>query len=140
MVANFLDGNIHEVDVFGNGEVIYYALAEGDSITVGMNRILCSDLKLRFEKRAIRNISAYVKPEAKFVPPHEWTDALQRLDGFLWRGEERPELEEVLAGSTYRENEKYVPPAPKLPKGEGKIKQEGTKPSKNVKKPEAEGQ
>lgn len=100
MTALFLKGKIHEVDVNGNGEVIYYALAEGDSITMGLNRILCSNLKLRFDKKTIRNISAYVKPEARFIPPHEFTAAIQKLDGFAWRGEIRPTLEQVLDGNS----------------------------------------
>ena len=100
MTAYFLKGRINEVDVNGNGEVIYYALAEGDSITMGLNRILCSNLKLRFDKKTIRNISAYVKPEARFIPPHEFTVAVQKLDGFKWQGEFRPTLSQVLDGNS----------------------------------------
>ena len=100
MTAYFLKGRINEVDVNGNGEVIYYALAEGDSITMGLNRILCSNLKLRFDKKTIRNISAYVKPEARFIPPHEFTAVVQKLDGFKWQGEIRPTLSQVLDGNS----------------------------------------
>ncbi len=108
MVAHFKAGNIDEVDVNGNGEVIYYALAEGDSILMGMNRILCSNLKLRFEGRNLRNISAYVKPEARFIPPHELTPDVQRLQGFLWRGSERPSLLEVLHKSVLIQQEEPI--------------------------------
>jgi lipopolysaccharide export system protein LptA len=117
MTARFFKGNIHEVDVNGNGEVIYYALAEGDSLTMGLNRILCSNLKLRFEKRNIKNISAYVKPEARFIPPHEFTDQLQKLDGFSWRGSLRPTLEQVLEGNSVNQN--LIEKKPKPSKIEG---------------------
>ena len=66
MIANFVDGSIDNVSVNGNGEVIYYLLAEGDSLVMGMNRIICSNLKLQFEKGNLNNIRAYVKPEARF--------------------------------------------------------------------------
>ena len=100
MTAYFKDGDIDNVDVNGNGEVIYYALAKGDSLLMGMNRILCSNLKLQFSKNNLSNIRAYVKPEARFIPPHELTADVQKLDGFLWRGDDRPTLEEILNGSS----------------------------------------
>lgn len=96
MIANFKNGDIDNVDVNGNGEVIYYALAVGDSIVMGMNRILCSNLKLQFENRSLKNILAYVKPKARFIPPHELTEEDQIITGFLWQGEYRPTLEYVL--------------------------------------------
>lgn len=132
MIAHFASGNIRQVDVMGNGESIYYVLAEGDSITLGMNRILCSDLKIRFENKEIKDISAYVKPEARFIPPHELTADVQRLDGFIWRGNEQPTLEEVLRLVSV-EAEPVEKPAPPLEKV--RLQREGMPAQKNVKKP-----
>ena len=106
MTANFVDGNIDNVNVNGNGEVIYYLLASGDSLVMGMNRILCSHLKLEFEKGNLSQIRAYVKPEARLIPPHELTVDVQKLDGFLWQGELRPTLDEVLSTSPAEPNPK----------------------------------
>ncbi len=100
MIANFKDGDIDNVDVNGNSEVVYFLLAEGDSIIMGMNRILCSNLQLQFENRNLKSISAYVQPEAKLIPPHELTPDVMTLEGFTWRGDTRPTLEEILNNST----------------------------------------
>jgi lipopolysaccharide export system protein LptA len=141
MTALFLNGNMHEVDVNGNGEVIYYALAEGDSLTMGLNRILCSNLKLRFDKRNIKNISAYVKPEARFIPPHEFTPAIQNLDGFGWRGQDRPTLEQVLMGNSFSQHPiKNEPDPSKLEGPPVKLTPEGLEKPNNVKKRPPGGQ
>ena len=117
MTAYFKRGNIDVVDVYGNGEVIYYALAEGDSITMGMNRILCSNLKLRFGGRMLKNISAYKQPEARFIPPHELTNELEQLDGFNWRGESRPTLEQVSGKTPSKPKGKDIPEGKMPPDG-----------------------
>jgi len=137
MTANFVDGNIDNVDVMGNGEVIYYALAKGDSILMGMNRILCSNLKLQFKNNSLNNIRAYIKPEARFIPPHELTPEVQKLKGFLWREEERPSREEVL-GKTVKEiktGEQEIPEAKrKIGEIKGVRNPEGFNNPKKVKK------
>jgi hypothetical protein len=95
------------VDVNGNGESIYYVLSEGDSVLMGMNRMLCSNMTMRFEGNQLNNISFYVKPEATFYPPHEITADLTTLEGFVWRADERPTLKQVLSP---------IPPEELLPK------------------------
>ena len=42
-----------------------------------------------------------MKPEGRFVPPHEITPEETKLDGFAWRIEERPTLETIFD---------YIPP------------------------------
>jgi len=96
MRAYFADSRIRKVNVEGNGESIYYVLSDGDSLLMGMNRLLCSNMTMRFNTNELENISFYVSPEATFYPPHEITDNLTRLDGFAWRVEERPSLPDVL--------------------------------------------
>ncbi len=97
MRAFFENSYIKKVNVDGNGESIYYVLNEGDSILLGMNRILCSNLVMRFDANTLSNISFYVMPEATFYPPHEIKDGITRLEGFSWRSAERPSLSDVLS-------------------------------------------
>lgn len=115
MRAHFSESEIEKIDVNGNGEAIYYVLEDSDSsntYTMGMNRILCSDLTLRFKDQELNNISFYKKPEAQFIPPHELTEDIQRLRGFAWRVDEKPTLAEV----TYQgEPASSVPDEPSLP-------------------------
>jgi len=100
MTAFFDEKNIHHVIVEGNGESIYYALQQldekvGDStvsvpIVSGMNKIICSNMRLNFRTGKIHNISFYVKPDASFIPPHELSKDQTVLKGFRWREADRP--------------------------------------------------
>lgn len=101
MTAYFDDKTIHHVVVEGNGESIYFALQQleeklNDSTTLkvsivsGMNKIICSNMKINFKTGKINNISFYVKPDASFIPPHELRKEESLLKGFTWRGEHRP--------------------------------------------------
>ena len=95
MIAYFDQGSINQIDVNGNGESIYFAL-EGDTILVGMNKIIGSDLKIAFTDDQVSDIRVYVKPQASFFPPHEITDETKRLENFSWRASERPSKAQVI--------------------------------------------
>ena len=106
MTAHFANKTIHHVDVDGNGESIYYALQEEekqlDSLLLkityvsGLNKMICSNMKINFVDGKIDNFTAYVKPDAQFVPPHEIKSEVTKLKGFNWRVEERPAREDVV--------------------------------------------
>lgn len=95
MTAHFKDEGIYRVDVDGNGESIYFAL-EDDSITTGMNKVLCSNMVIRLEDNKVKTISFLTKPDGKFTPPHEIQEPETRLKGFVWKGKERPKLSDLL--------------------------------------------
>lgn len=113
MVAYFEQGNIKQIDVEGNGESIYFAL-EQDTILVGMNKIIGSDLKIIFTENQVSNIHVYVKPQASFFPPHEITKDTRKLENFSWRAAERPSKAQVLE-RTPMEKSQEVEPAEEAP-------------------------
>ncbi|MDX5482839.1 MAG: LPS export ABC transporter periplasmic protein LptC, partial [Hymenobacteraceae bacterium] len=96
MTAYFKEGNISRVDVNGNGESLYFAL-EGDSLLTGMNKAICSNMRLNFAENKLQTISFLVKPDANFIPPHELEQGARRLDGFSWLADQRPTKQDVLA-------------------------------------------
>ncbi len=105
MTANFDGKNIKTVIVQGNGESIYYALQEiapkSDSLkaiaeTMGMNKIICSNMRINFVQGKVNNITFLIKPDASFIPPHELKDDVKRLKGFSWRGDARPSRKSVV--------------------------------------------
>jgi lipopolysaccharide export system protein LptA len=105
MTAYFRDQFLHHVVVEGNGESIYFALQEKEEetkgkkskfkIVSGMNKIICSNMKINFKEGKVNNISFYIKPDASFIPPHELKKDQILLKGFSWRGPERPTRDEV---------------------------------------------
>lgn len=97
MVAFFLNNQIDYITVDGNAEGIYYALAEGDSSIMGMNKFICSTMKIGFTDQQLTNISIYTNPEAQFIPPKDLTPELTRLPGYTWRESERPTLIDIFS-------------------------------------------
>ena len=96
MTAYFNDNQINKVDVRGNGQNIYFVL-EGDSILVGMNRVECSDMDIRFaEKNKLERISYLNKADAVFVPPHEIEEPQTKFKNFRWRIDEKPTKKEMI--------------------------------------------
>jgi lipopolysaccharide export system protein LptA len=105
MTASFDGKKISRVDVLGNGESIYFALEEVKDkdttkakvvYTKGMNKIICSNMKINFAKGKVHDITFYIKPDASFVPPHEIKQEETKLRGFIWHGKERPKREDVV--------------------------------------------
>ena len=106
MTAFFNGKHIDHVLVEGNGESIYYALQEKEieeegktekiSIVSGMNKIICSNMKINFKEGKVTNIRFYIMPDASFIPPHELKPEETVLKGFLWRGTERPTRDKVV--------------------------------------------
>lgn len=106
MTAFFREKQLHHVLVEGNGESIYFALQdkeeevdgkkEKSTIVSGMNKIICSNMKINFKEGKVNNISFYIKPDASFIPPHELKQDEILLKGFSWRGADRPTRDQVV--------------------------------------------
>ena len=97
MTAYFNGKNIKDVDVTGNGESIYFvADVENTKALIGMNQIICSNMKIIFKENQVNDIRFYTNPDGTFVPPHELKEEDKKLDGFAWRIDERPTKREIL--------------------------------------------
>jgi lipopolysaccharide export system protein LptA len=89
------DSRLKKVQVEGNGESVYYVV-DDKKITTGLNRVECSRMNIFFQENKVHKISFITKPEAKFVPPKEWKEELEYLDGFNWRTKEKITLPMIL--------------------------------------------
>ncbi|MEL6534896.1 MAG: OstA-like protein [Bacteroidota bacterium] len=97
MVTDFVENQISIMDVQGNGESIYFQV-ETDSLVTGMNKMVCSNMKLSFDDNRISRIKFYQNPEASFIPVHEMSEDKTKLEGFEWRGWQRPTKNAVVMG------------------------------------------
>lgn len=95
MTTFFKENMIENIAVDGNGESIFYILDEGDSLLIGMNRLLCSDMTLRFENNDIKTITVYKQPEGRIIPPHELSPEDEALSGYDWLYDSRPLLKDI---------------------------------------------
>lgn len=96
MTADIVRSKINKVYVEGNGESIYFALDDANTALMGMNRILCSNIMIRFKEGKVNNLSFYVQPEARFIPPHEFEKEDMKLKGFSWTPDIKPTRDEVV--------------------------------------------
>jgi lipopolysaccharide export system protein LptA len=96
MTAYFRNKRIDRVFVEGNGESLYFALDEKTGAAMGMNKIICSTIMIRFKNGQVNNLSFYKKPEADFMPPHELNEEVIKLDGFSWKDDIKPARKDVV--------------------------------------------
>jgi len=96
MTAEFANRKIDRVIVEGNGESLFFALDDKDQSFMGMNKIICSNITIRFKDGKVNNLSFYVRPEASFIPPHELKKEDRRLKGFEWRADNKPTRDQVV--------------------------------------------
>lgn len=100
MTAFFNGKHLKNVDVTGNGETIYFVPdEENTSIVVGMNRIVCSNMKIEFLENQVNDIRFYTNPDGRFIPPHELKEDDKMLEGFAWKIADRPTREEIITNA-----------------------------------------
>lgn len=96
MVGYFVDGQMDKIDIDGNGESLYFAL-QADTMSQGINKTLSANIRLRFKDGAIQRVTYGIKPEGKFTPFQLIDEENSKLEGFSWRFEERPTMEDINA-------------------------------------------
>lgn len=104
MVAHFANNELRQVNVFGNGESIFFMYDQETGNFVGMNRILCSDITLKFEHKTLKDAAFLINPEGTFIPPHELKEPDKFLKGFTWHGDSRPTLDDFMRPKIVLEN------------------------------------
>lgn len=88
MRAYFKQSKIDYIQVYGNGQSIYYP--KEDSAYIGVNVIDCSEMKFKFESGKIKNAQFITQPDATFYPLNEMKPEQLRLKGFKWMNKIKP--------------------------------------------------
>lgn len=109
---------LSRVIVEGNGQSIYYAVDDKNKL-IGLNHVESSRMNIEFANNKVGQIRFYGRPDAQLVPPQEFTDDAQKLDGFRWREAEKPTKGQVLWLETPPAEQ---PVAKKPPKTKGSTK------------------
>jgi lipopolysaccharide assembly outer membrane protein LptD (OstA) len=86
---------LDHIIVEGNGESVYYALDDKNHL-IGINRVDCGKMNLKFAENKVNRISFIGKPDARLVPPKEITNEEVKLDGFEWKVNKKPTKKDVL--------------------------------------------
>lgn len=89
MHAVFVNEQLSQIDIKGNGQTIYYAGEEGKK-RIGMNKAECSDIRIRLAENKISAITFITEPEAVFYPMDRINPKDKLLKDFKWHGNSRP--------------------------------------------------
>ena len=86
----FEEGALREIEVSKNTDVIYYMYSDEDNELIGIDQTTCSRLKMLTENNEIKDITFYVSPDGNLFPEKDLPINDRKLEGFIWRDEERP--------------------------------------------------
>ena len=111
-VAYFDSSELRNVRVVGNAESVYYALDDADAY-IGVNKTLCSEMKIIFGNNEVEGIVFYDSPTANLFPMKEADHEGLKLQGFSWQVDRRPETVEDLIKIKKRPKA-IAPVAPKI--------------------------
>ena len=99
----FRDDNLNYIDINGNCESLFHSMDETDTILLGINKMLTSNMTIRFLNNQIRDFTLYKSPEGRFLPPHMILEADKTLDDFNWIINRRPSLQDIFTKPVYDE-------------------------------------
>ena len=86
----FKEGELREIDVSKNTEVVYYMYSDEDNELIGIDKTTCSRLKMVTRENQIEDISFFVSPDGNLFPDKDLPLNERKLEGFIWREDERP--------------------------------------------------
>ncbi|WP_283401238.1 OstA-like protein [Muriicola jejuensis] len=88
LFGKFIENELKIADLVKNTEVIYY-MYNDDQELIGINKTICSSIRLTFENSDIEDITFFTNPDGDIFPETELPESSRQLKGFVWRGDER---------------------------------------------------
>ncbi len=93
-IVGYFDGNeLRRIDVFGNGEALYYARDENEDL-IGINKSLSTDITILLEENQISSIILYTNSDSNLFPPDQIPEEERFLQHFKWITDKRPAKKE----------------------------------------------
>ena len=77
------------VDVIQNTEMVYYLYDDDTQELTGIDKAICSALRLKFVDSSIEKITFFTNPDGVVYPPKDLPENTRQLLGFTWREDER---------------------------------------------------
>ncbi len=88
LFGKFIDNELKIIDLVQNTEVIYYVYND-DNELVGIDKTICSKIRLLMANNDIEDITFFVNPDGDIFPETDLPVESRKLKGFVWRGDER---------------------------------------------------
>lgn len=93
--ADFDSSELSTVDVLGNAEAIYYIL-DDDQAYIGVNKIICSNILVKFGNNQVDRIYFFTEPNGTMFPMRKTDHEALKLKGFKWLESERPTYSQLI--------------------------------------------
>ncbi|PWL38340.1 OstA-like protein [Flagellimonas aquimarina] len=88
LFGKFIENELKIIDLIRNTEVIYYMYNDDDEL-IGINKTICSKIRLLMANSDIEDITFFVNPDGDIFPDKDLPIESRKLKGFIWRGDER---------------------------------------------------
>ncbi len=89
IVAHFADNELYKVDVFGNGQSVYF-LRDKMKLS-GVNTSSSTDMVIYIKNRKVQKINYLSNPISDILPPKDINVQELTLKGFAWQKQIRPQ-------------------------------------------------
>jgi len=106
----FSENELHKVDVYQNGQTIYYPKEDSGEV-IGMNRADSRDISIYIENKKIDRIVFKVDPKGELLPVEDVAPKDMKLPGFKWLDDIRPKTLADIYGIIVRGPQKTIPTA-----------------------------
>jgi lipopolysaccharide export system protein LptA len=93
IIAYFRDNELFKIDVFGNGEALYYVKDDKEEL-VGINKSLSADITILLEENQVSSIILFTDADANLFPPLDLPKEERFLQHFKWITDRRPTKKE----------------------------------------------
>lgn len=126
LLGKFIENDLRDVHIIGNGEMLYYARDEANNDLIGVDKTTCSSMFFLFKENTIQEARFLTAPEGSTYPLSELPESTRILRGFIWREDERPKSKEAIfikdaqlpISEKTKSTEKPPIPIEKIPKEE----------------------
>lgn len=93
LTGHFYNNELKKIDVFGNGETIYYVRDDKNAL-IGVNKAVAENLSIFIEENKVHAITFRSKPEATLYPEKDLSESDVKLKNFKWEENARPACKE----------------------------------------------
>jgi len=108
MFGKFKDNKLSLIDLIKNTESLYYMYSE-DQELIGIEKAICSKIRLEIQDNEIQNVIRYINPESEIYPEADLPLNARLLKGFKWRGDEEiKSLADIFPPEELAEDEKAI--------------------------------
>ena len=87
--GKFKGKSLEKVDVIQNTEMIYYIYDDETQELTGIDKAICSALRLEFVDSGIEKITFFTNPDGIVYPAKDLPENARQLLGFTWREDEK---------------------------------------------------